>query len=228
MPLLPDQAVELKSATSLSPPPSPPPKLNATKIIEAAKLLTAAAAAAATVPKGAEKVPTEIEEAALAVADAVDVSNKLTEESDENALSAALIGLTTAAKQLDTATGKSEQNIKVAVVEAVKALAAASPAAADVLAKDAAKPAAAKPAEITKENAIAILTRLQSLLSNGGTPKFNEISKILADNGIPKYDGEAMGGGGGGKMHRKKKTGISRRIRRSRVGANTRRSREFH
>jgi hypothetical protein len=78
-----------------------------------------------------------------------------------------------------------------------------------------------------------LIKSLSDLLAKDAGPTIAELKKALTDSELnlittPATTTAPSNSGGGGKMHRKKKTGISRRIRRSRVGANTRRSREFY
>ena len=76
-----------------------------------------------------------------------------------------------------------------------------------------------------KDKAMKLINSLSALLAKDPPAiTFAELKKALTESQLIG----APSSSGGGKMHRKKKTGISRRIRRSRVGANTRRSREFH
>ena len=203
---------------------------------DAAVAAAAKAVAAAEAAEAAAKSPIVIGKLIAAAAQVKEAStlvlasaNKLIEEStDVKKLAAAKL-----AKEAD-------ELAKGALIEANKLTpstvlpAALKPAAA---AAAAASPAAVVPSvKPDKEKAMDLIKSLSDLLtdddatgtaSNKGKPTFAELKQALNKSElIPPAVVEAKAGGG--KMHRKKKTGISRRIRRSRVGANTRRSREFY
>ena len=170
----------------------------------AAKLAAAAAAAAA-----AAKLASPI-----VINDLIAAATKVSEAS-------ALV--LTAAKTIPKTEDGSAAAVEAAAIQAKAALKAAEALKPSVAAAPATlEPKLSKPTEITKIQAMNILTSLQKMLDTRN-PSFDEISQILNDNGI--ISSLVLVGGGG---LRKKKTGISRRIRRSRVGANTRRSREFY
>jgi len=111
--------------------------------------------------------------------------------------------------------------------------AAAAPVAAAVVpaAAAAAVVPVATPVKSDKDNAMTLIKSLSTLLDKGSLT-FAELKTALDNSGLLTATATATApaatkkGGGGGL--RKKKTGISRRIRRSRVGANTRKSREFY
>ena len=169
----------------------------------AAKLAAAAAAAAAA------KLASPI-----VINDLIAAATKVSEAS-------ALV--LTAAKTIPKTEDGSAAAVEAAAIQAKAALKAAEALKPSVAAAPATlEPKLSKPTEITKIQAMNILTSLQKMLDTRN-PSFDEISQILNDNGI--ISSLVLVGGGG---LRKKKTGISRRIRRSRVGANTRKSREFH
>ena len=194
---------------------------------DVAKEAAAAAAAAASAAGVAAKSPIVID-TLIAAAAQVEKASTL---------------VVASANKLDK--GKSD-DVKAAAVEAAAkadilakvALEAANKLASPtlVLPADAAEatalPAASGTVKSEKDKAMKLIKSLSDLLdaTNGnaadkGKPTFEELKKALTESGLTPAAG---GSGGGGKMHRKKKTGISRRIRRSRVGANTRRSREFY
>ena len=207
-----------KAVENLTPGPMTPTSGPIKRAKDEAKAAAAAAAEAAKAAKAAASATSPI------VIDTLIAAAKQVSEASDLVVAAAnkLIEESTTEKKAAAAAAAAADKLAKAALEAAnilkpEAVAAAAPAA---------SPASPiLPATSEKEKAMALIKSLSVLLAKDTAPTLAELKETLDKSGLIPTAG---GGGGGGKMHRKKKTGISRRIRRSRVGANTRRSREFY